>query len=96
VIEIATARSGERLGIPKLGTIATGAPADMLVLDRNPYQDLDALDSMRAVISNGHLLDMQLLRAAVDRQLLHYHSALIDRLGIIGGRLALRKLPVLV
>jgi adenine deaminase len=96
VIEIGTARSGERLRIPKLGTIATGAPADMLVLDRNPYDDLGALDSMRAVISGGHLLDMQLLRAAVDRQLGHYRSMLVDRAGIIGGRLALRKLPVLV
>ena len=96
VIEIATARSGERLRIPKLGTIATGAPADILVLDRNPYEDLAALDSMRAVISGGHLFDMQLLRAAVDRQLAHYRSALVDRAGMIGGRLALRKLPVLV
>ena len=96
VIEIATARAGERLRIPKLGTIATGAPADMLVLERNPCEDLGALDSMRAVISGGQLLDMQLLRAAVDRQVDHYHGALVDRAGIIGGRLALRKLPVLV
>jgi len=96
VIDIATARSGERLRIPKLGTIATGAPADLLVLDSSPYEDLGALDSMRAVISGGHLLDMQMLRAAVDRQVDHYHGALVDRAGIIGGRLALRKLPVLV
>ena len=96
VIELATARSGERLRIPKLGTIAAGAPADMLVLDRNPCEDLDALDSMRAVLSAGHLLDAQVLRSAVDRQLAHYRSMLVDRAGIIGGRLALRKLPVLV
>jgi hypothetical protein len=95
-IEIATARSGERLRIPKLGTIATGAPADMLVLDRNPYEDLGALGSMRAVVSGGHLLDTHVLRAAVDRQLGHYRGMLVDRAGIIGGRLALRKLPVLV
>jgi hypothetical protein len=48
------------------------------------------------VISDGRLLDMQLLRAAVDRQLVHYRSALVDRVGMIGGRLALRRLPVLV
>jgi Amidohydrolase family len=96
VIDIATARSGERLRIPKLGTIAAGAPADMLVLERNPYEDLSALSSMRAVVSNGHLLDMELLRAAVDRQLGHYRGLLVDRAGIIGAHLALRRLPVLV
>ncbi len=96
VIDIATARAGERLRIPKLGTIATGAPADLLILDRNPYEDLDALASMRAVVSAGHLLDTQILRSAVDRQLRHYRSMLVDRAGIIGGRLALRKLPELV
>jgi hypothetical protein len=41
-------------------------------------------------------LDMQVLRSAVDRQLDHYRGLLVDRVGIIGGRLALRKLPELV
>jgi hypothetical protein len=76
--------------------IATGAPADMLVLDRDPYEDLGALDSIRAVVSGGHLLDMRSLREAVDRQVGHYRGALLDRIGIVGGRLALRRLPVLV
>jgi hypothetical protein len=96
VIEIATVRAGERLRIPKLGTIVPGAPADMLVLDRNPYEDLGALDSIRAVVSGGHLLDMRSLRDAVDRQVGHYRGVLLDRIGIVGGRLALRRLPVLV
>jgi hypothetical protein len=39
---------------------------------------------------------MRSLREAVDRQVAHYRGVLLDRIGIVGGRLALRRLPVLV
>jgi hypothetical protein len=89
VMEIATAAAGRRLGVPGLGTIAQGAPADLLVLERDPAEDLDALGGLRAVIAGGRLFERATLQDAVERQLRHYRRPLIDRAGVIGARRAM-------
>lgn len=63
----ATARAGEALGRPSLGTLAVGAPADLLVFRRDPTRDLDALDSLEAVVADGRLYTQDALDEAVAR-----------------------------
>jgi hypothetical protein len=94
VMRIATVAAGKRLGVPGLGTLSAGAPADLLVLGRDPAQDITALDTLRAVVSGGRLLEVGVLRAAVERQLRHYRRPLIDRLSIIGARRALNAIQL--
>jgi hypothetical protein len=94
IMEIATARSGERLGIPGLGTVAPGAPADLLLLDRDPAEDLSALSSLRAVVAGGRLLEIETLRAAVERQRRYYRSALVDRASTMLARRAMRSIEL--
>ena len=52
--------------------------------------------SLRPATHLRGVADMRSLREAVDRQVRHYRGMLMDRIGIVGGRLALRRLPVLV
>jgi imidazolonepropionase-like amidohydrolase len=51
----ATRAAGESLGIPQLGTLADGAPADLLIFRDDPTRDLAALSSLEAVVSQGRL-----------------------------------------
>jgi imidazolonepropionase-like amidohydrolase len=92
VMDIATVQAGKRLRIPQLGTIAIGAPADLLVLDRDPCEDISALDSLRAVVSAGRLLEVAVLNDAVDRQLHHYGRLIVDRASMFAARRTLRQL----
>jgi hypothetical protein len=91
VMKMSTADAGRRLGVPRLGTVAVGAPADLLLLERDPSSDIAALGGLRAVIVGGRLLETRTLRAAVDRQLRHYRRPLIDRASIFGARRALNS-----
>jgi imidazolonepropionase-like amidohydrolase len=45
--------SAADLGVPGLGEIRAGAPADLLVFREDPTRSLDALDSLAAVIRDG-------------------------------------------
>jgi len=85
VMDIATVQAGKQLSIPQLGTVAIRAPADLLVLDRDPREDISALDSLRAVVSGGCLLDIAVLRDAVNRQLHHYRRLTVDRASILAA-----------
>ncbi len=94
VLEMATDAAGRRLGIPGLGTISAGAPADLLVFAEDPAKDMSALSSLRAVVVGGRLFDVATLRDAVERQLRHYRRPVVDRLGIVGARRALKAIAL--
>ena len=51
----ATRRAGEILGIPQLGRIEPGAPADLLIFREDPTQRPQAMITLEAVISRGRL-----------------------------------------
>src|SRR5262249_9614907 len=85
VLDIATLQAAKRLRIAQLGTVSIGAPADLLVLDGDPREDISALDSLRAVVSAGRLLDVAVLQDAVDRQLQHYRRLAVDRVSIFAA-----------
>ena len=53
---VATTRApGESLHVPGLGTLAPGAPADLLLFREDPTRDLAALATLEAVVADGRL-----------------------------------------
>ena len=59
VIAAATGRSARELGMGEsLGTIEAGKLADLLVVNRNPLEDLSALRDIDRVIKDGQILEL--------------------------------------
>ena len=56
VIKAATSRAGERLGIPGLGTVAPGAPADIIAVKGNPLERFKLLEYPELVMSGGRVI----------------------------------------
>ena len=80
-----TRASGKFLGrekLPLLGTLAPGAPADLLVFREDPTRDLAALETLEAVVADGRLYT----RAMLDEQLAKYRAYadgwLFDRVSV--------------
>jgi len=71
----ATRVAGEVLGVPGLGRLAPGAPADALLFREDPTRDLAALDSLEAVVAGGRLLRREALLEAAARQREHFDRA---------------------
>lgn len=68
--------SAAALGVPGLGEIRPGAPAELLVFRKDPTRSLDALDSLAAVIRDGRLYSRDALDAQVARYQRHFGSRL--------------------
>lgn len=65
ILRIATHDAAEFLGaLDSLGTVSAGKRADLLLLDSNPLQSLDALRDPVAVVLSGEWLPRSWLRAA--------------------------------
>lgn len=89
VWEAATRRAGEFLGVAGLGTIAPGAPADLLLFRADPTRDLAALDTLDAVVADGRLYPRAALDAALTRWRAHFDDPVFDRISMrLAGRLA--------
>jgi imidazolonepropionase-like amidohydrolase len=74
----ATWVAGEALGVPGLGRIEVGAPADLIVLREDPTRDLAALETIEAVVSAGRLYSAESLRAAVDEDRRYFERTAVD------------------
>jgi Tol biopolymer transport system component/imidazolonepropionase-like amidohydrolase len=67
-LRCATINGARYLGLDKdLGSIEPGKLADLVVLDRNPLDDIRHSDSVRMVMLNGRLLDASTLDETVTR-----------------------------
>lgn len=54
----ATINGARHLGMDKeIGSLATGKLADLIVLDKNPLDDIQHTESIRYVMLNGRLYD---------------------------------------
>lgn len=53
VLKSATSEAGKRLGIAGLGTLAPGAPADVIAVRGNPFEKFKLLEQPDLVISGG-------------------------------------------
>ncbi|MCF8722300.1 imidazolonepropionase-like amidohydrolase [Nitrospina gracilis] len=56
ILRAATSHSGKHLGVPLLGTLEPGAPADLIAVKGNPLHGLKALEYPDLVISGGHVV----------------------------------------
>ena len=50
---------------PLIGRVAPGAPADLVLLREDPFEDVDAVSAIEAVVLRGRLIE----RAELDRTL---------------------------
>jgi imidazolonepropionase-like amidohydrolase len=64
----ATRHAGEALGVPGLGRLTEGAPADFAIYGADPSRDLGAFGSLQAVVARGRLYPKESLDAAAARQ----------------------------
>lgn len=61
ILKIATVQSAKFLGYENLGLVKENYLADLLILDKNPLEDLVNLKTIDYVIANGNLLSKQRL-----------------------------------
>ncbi len=70
--------SAEFLGVPRLGKIEPGAPADLVIFRDDPTHSLDALDTILGVVRDGRLYTREALDAQMERYRDHFESALYE------------------
>jgi imidazolonepropionase-like amidohydrolase len=70
--------SAEFLGVPGLGSLRVGAPAELLIFREDPTRSLDALDSLAGVVREGRLYTREMLDAQLARYRGHFEGALYD------------------
>ena len=77
-LALSTRDSAQFLGVPRLGELAPGAPAELLIFRDDPTRSLDALDSLAGVVRDGRLYPRAALDAQLARYRSHYDGALYD------------------
>lgn len=82
----ATRTPGEFLLEPGLGVIEVGAPADVLIFRDDPTSDLEALETLEAVVAGGRLYPRAELDRAVVRYRDHFEGWIYDRVSVWLGR----------
>ncbi len=70
--------SAAALGVPGLGELRPGAPAELVIFREDPTASLDGLDSIAGVVRDGRLYTRETLDAQLARYRAHFDSALYD------------------
>jgi cytosine/adenosine deaminase-related metal-dependent hydrolase len=81
----ATRWPGEFLHQPGLGTVAPGAPADLLLFREDPTRDLEALATLEAVVADGRLYSREALDEALEASQRVYRGWLYDTVSMAIG-----------
>jgi len=68
--EMSTRKAGEYLKVPLLGQLVKGAPADILIFEKDPTKDVENLKTLKAVVSDGRIYTGEM----IDRGLLNYQK----------------------
>lgn len=88
----ATRNSGESLGVPLLGTVQKGAPANLLIFGEDPTRDLAALSTLKGVVAQGRLYPKTFLDKVLSHHRKRFERPLYDTLTTTLIRLALRRM----
>lgn len=91
-LEAATRAPGAFLGLPGLGTLREGAPADLALFREDPTRDLAALDTLEAVVADGRLYPREILESQLARYREHAQGRLFDAISVALTRRALARL----
>jgi cytosine/adenosine deaminase-related metal-dependent hydrolase len=91
VWRLATRDAGDRLGVPSLGRIEPGAPADILLFRRDPTEAVGNLASLEAVIAAGRLYRVADLDRALRSSASYFASPLIRPLAHRGAERAIER-----
>jgi len=83
--------STEYLGVPNLGLLQAGAPAELLIFREDPTQNLDALASLAGVVRDGRLYTREALDAQYDRYKAYFDAPLFNAIVTPLVRRALAK-----
>lgn len=75
-----TRDSAAFLGIPGLGTLQEGSPAELAIFREDPTRSLDALETLSGVVRDGRLYTRAQLDAQLARYREHFESPLYDSL----------------
>jgi hypothetical protein len=62
-----TSAAGASLGLPQLGVVQTGAPADLLIFEQDPTASLTALSTLKGVVADGRYYAKTFLDEALAR-----------------------------
>jgi hypothetical protein len=90
-LAIATVRAAADLPLARLGRLDPGAPADFLVLRRDPTVDPDAIRSIEAVVVRGRLYTKEQLDRARWEHRRRHGRLLFDRLSVWATRRILSR-----
>ncbi len=89
-----TWKAGESLGLPMLGTVQTGAPADLLIFDEDPTCDMAALSTLKGVVAQGRLYTKDFLDAALEQHRSRFEQPLYDTVSTAIVRLGAKLMSV--
>jgi Amidohydrolase family len=81
-LQAATGNPARFFNLTDQGTIATGARADLVLLDANPLENIENTRKIRAVVAGGHLFQ----RTELDAMLADVEKAAIQWTGTPTGR----------
>ncbi len=82
----ATQRAGDAIGVPNIGVLAVGTPADFLVFREDPTRNLAALDSLEWVVADGRVYRVEDLRAELERYAAHFRGPLYAPISDLAAR----------
>lgn len=94
VWEIATRKAGQELRVPLLGTIQSGAPADLLIFREDPTQSFATLDTLEAVISQGRLYTCEAIDRARKVYQRRFQNIVFDQVSVRAARRTMQKMFV--
>lgn len=88
----ATSVPGASLGVPGLGRLEVGAPADLLLFREDPSVDLAHLDTLEAVVTDGRLYRRADLDAQLERYRRHHEGRIFDAVSVTVARRVMARL----
>jgi len=77
-LAISMHESAEYLGVPNVGMLQPGAPAELLIFREDPTQNLEALATLAGVVRDGRLYTREVLDAQYDRYHDHFDAPLFN------------------
>jgi cytosine/adenosine deaminase-related metal-dependent hydrolase len=88
----ATRGNGASLPMPDLGLLKAGAPADFLVFKDDPTKNLDAFDSLQAVVVDGRFYYRSQLEDAILRYRRRFDNPMYKFMKVTVMRRAVRRI----